>query len=200
TDGRRVDRRSHRRSREENDHRRSERGVQAGGAGRAQGYSLGQRRAAGLGRLHRQPVLERRRRAVDQRDRRYADSRVVVVRQRNGLLGALRGPHGPRGQPAVSRRTLTDLPAAAIDGQRALVREDFNVPLKDGVVTDDSRLRAALPTITYLREKGARIIILSHLGRPTGGPEPKYSLRQIVRPLETLLGSPVEFIPDPATG
>jgi len=100
----------------------------------------------------------------------------------------------------VSRRTLTDLPAAAIDGQRALVREDFNVPLKDGVVTDDSRLRAALPTITYLREKGARIIILSHLGRPTGGPEPKYSLRQIVRPLETLLGSPVEFIPDPATG
>jgi len=100
----------------------------------------------------------------------------------------------------VSRRTLTDLPAAAIDGQRALVREDFNVPLKDGVVTDDSRLRAALPTISYLREKGARVIILSHLGRPTGGPEPKYSLRQIVRPLETLLGSPVEFIPDPATG
>ena len=100
----------------------------------------------------------------------------------------------------MSRRTLTDLPAAAIDGQRALVREDFNVPLKDGVVTDDSRLRAALPTISYLREKGARVIILSHLGRPTGGPEPKYSLRQIVRPLETLLGSPVEFIPDPATG
>lgn len=100
----------------------------------------------------------------------------------------------------MSRRTLTDLPAAAIDGQRALVREDFNVPLKDGVVTDDSRLRAALPTISYLREKGARVIILSHLGRPKGGPEPKYSLRQIVRPLETLLGSPVEFIPDPATG
>ena len=100
----------------------------------------------------------------------------------------------------MSRRTLTDLPAAAIDGQRALVREDFNVPLKDGAVTDDSRLRAALPTISYLREKGARVIILSHLGRPKGGPEPKYSLRQIVRPLETLLGSPVEFIPDPATG
>ena len=100
----------------------------------------------------------------------------------------------------MSRRTLTDLPAAAIDGQRALVREDFNVPLKDGVVTDDSRLRAALPTIKYLREKGARVVILSHLGRPKGGPEPKYSLRQIIRPLETLLGSPVEFIPDPATG
>jgi phosphoglycerate kinase len=100
----------------------------------------------------------------------------------------------------VSRRTLTDLPAAAIDGQRALVREDFNVPLKDGVVTDDSRLRAALPTLSFLREKGARVVILSHLGRPKGGPEPKYSLRQIIRPLETLLGSPVEFIADPATG
>jgi len=100
----------------------------------------------------------------------------------------------------VSRRTLTDLPAAAIDGQRALVREDFNVPLKDGVVSDDSRLRAALPTMTYLREKGARVIILSHLGRPKAAPDPKYSLRQIIRPLETLLGSPVEFIPDPATG
>jgi phosphoglycerate kinase len=100
----------------------------------------------------------------------------------------------------VKKRSLRDLPAEALDGKRALVREDFNVPLKDGVVTDDGRLRAALPTITYLREKGARVVILSHLGRPKGGPEPKYSLRQIVRDLERLLGAPIEFIPDPAQG
>jgi len=100
----------------------------------------------------------------------------------------------------VKKRSLRDLPAEALDGKRALVREDFNVPLKDGVVTDDGRLRAALPTLTYLREKGARVVILSHLGRPKGGPEPKYSLRQIVRDLERLLGVPIEFIPDPAQG
>ena len=100
----------------------------------------------------------------------------------------------------MKKRSLRDLPAEALDGKRALVREDFNVPLKDGVVTDDARLRAALPTITYLREKGARVVILSHLGRPKAGPEPKYSLRQIVRDLERLLGAPIEFIPDPAQG
>ena len=100
----------------------------------------------------------------------------------------------------MKKRSLSSLPAEALDGKRVLVREDFNVPLKDGVVTDDGRLRAALPTLTYLREKGARVVILSHLGRPKGGPEPKYSLRQIVRDLERLLGAPIEFIPDPAQG
>src|SRR5439155_5862801 len=95
------------------------------------------------------------------------------------------------------KRTLRDLPAAALDGKRALVRVDFNVPLKDGRVTDDTRIRAALPTINYLREKGARVILLSHLGRPTGV-EPAFSLKHIVRDLERLLGAPVEVIPDPA--
>jgi phosphoglycerate kinase len=100
----------------------------------------------------------------------------------------------------VTKRTLADLPAAALDGQRALVRVDFNVPLKDGGVADDGRIRAALPTINYLREKGARIVLLSHLGRPKAGPDPKFSLTQIRRDVERLLGTPVEFIPDPATG
>ncbi len=100
----------------------------------------------------------------------------------------------------MTKRTLADLPAAALDGQRALVRVDFNVPLKDGGVADDGRIRAALPTINYLREKGARIVLLSHLGRPKAGPDPKFSLTQIRRDVERLLGTPVEFIPDPATG
>ena len=91
-------------------------------------------------------------------------------------------------------RSLESLPASALEGQRALVRVDFNVPLKNGTVTDDSRIRAALPTIKYLRDHGARVVLLSHLGRPKGGPEPKYSLRQILRDVEKLIGVPVEFI------
>jgi phosphoglycerate kinase len=100
----------------------------------------------------------------------------------------------------LSKRSLRDLPPQALDGKRALVRVDFNVPLKNGQVTDDTRLRASLPTIKYLRDKGARVVLLSHLGRPKGGPDPQYSLQQIVRPLEGLLGAPVEFIPDPESG
>jgi len=94
----------------------------------------------------------------------------------------------------MTKRSLESLPGSALEGKRALVRVDFNVPLKNGVVTDDTRIRAALPTIAYLREHGARVVLLSHLGRPKGGPEPKYSLRQIVRDVEKLIGAPVEFI------
>lgn len=98
----------------------------------------------------------------------------------------------------MTKRSLRDLPPAALDGKRALVRVDFNVPLKDGAVADDLRIRAALPTIAYLREKGARVVLLSHFGRPKG-PDPKSSLRLIVRDLERLLGAPVEFLPDPTS-
>ncbi len=99
----------------------------------------------------------------------------------------------------MSKRSLRDLPPAALDGKRALVRVDFNVPLRDGAVSDETRIRAAVPTIRYLREKGARVVLLSHLGRPKG-PDPKASLKLILRDLERILGTPVEFIPDPATG
>ena len=98
----------------------------------------------------------------------------------------------------MNKRSLRDLPPQALDGKRALTRVDFNVPLKNGKVTDDTRLRASLPTIKYLRDKGARVVLLSHLGRPKGGPDPQYSLKQIVPDFEKLLGAPVEFIPDPA--
>ncbi|MDX2058366.1 MAG: phosphoglycerate kinase [Gemmatimonadales bacterium] len=95
------------------------------------------------------------------------------------------------------KRTLASLDPSRLDGQRALVRVDFNCPVKDGVVTDDTRIRASLPTIKYLREKGARVVLCSHFGRPKGGPDPKYSIKPCVRPLETLLGVPVSFLVNP---
>jgi phosphoglycerate kinase len=95
------------------------------------------------------------------------------------------------------RRGLDSLDPAAIEGRRALVRVDFNCPIKDGTVTDNTRIRAALPTIKYLRDKGARLVLLSHLGRPKGGPDPKYSMQPVVRELERLLGAPVTFLAEP---
>ena len=95
------------------------------------------------------------------------------------------------------KRTLESLDKGSLEGRRALVRVDFNCPIKDGVVTDDTRIRAALPTIKYLRDRGARLVLLSHLGRPKKGPDPKYSMQPVVRALEKLLGAPVTFLPDP---
>ncbi len=95
------------------------------------------------------------------------------------------------------KRTLQSLDKTSLDGRRALVRVDFNCPIKDGVVSDDTRIRAALPTIKYLRDRGARLVLLSHLGRPKKGPEAKYSMQPVVKALEKLLGAPVTFLPDP---
>ena len=99
----------------------------------------------------------------------------------------------------MSKRTLGQLEGARLDGQRVVVRVDFNVPMANGTVTDDTRIRASLPTITYLRERGARVVLLSHLGRPKAPGDPKYSLRPVVRVLEGLLGLPVTFLEDPTS-
>jgi len=81
-------------------------------------------------------------------------------------------------------------------GQRVLVRVDFNVPVKDGKVTDDTRIDGAVPTIRWLADHGGRVILMSPLGRPKGGPEPKYSLRPVAARLAERLGRPVAFADD----
>ncbi|MHB1627749.1 MAG: phosphoglycerate kinase [Bacilli bacterium] len=84
----------------------------------------------------------------------------------------------------------------AVQGKRVFVRVDFNVPLENGVITDDTRIRAALPTIQYLRGQGARIVLASHLGRPHGERAPALSLRPVRDRLAQLLQAPVEFCED----
>jgi phosphoglycerate kinase len=94
----------------------------------------------------------------------------------------------------VGSRRLSDLDVA---GKRVLVRVDFNVPIKNGAIGDDTRIRASLPTITYLLDKGATVILASHLGRPKGKPNPELSLRPVAERLSSLLdGRPVQFAED----
>jgi phosphoglycerate kinase len=99
----------------------------------------------------------------------------------------------------MPKKGLDSLANQPLEGLRALVRVDFNVPIKDGRVTDTTRIDAALPTIRWLRERGSRVILLSHLGRPKGKPDPKYSMRPVASALESALGIPVTFLDDPTS-
>ncbi|HEX9248770.1 MAG TPA: phosphoglycerate kinase, partial [Gemmatimonadaceae bacterium] len=95
----------------------------------------------------------------------------------------------------MRKKNVRDLSDAQVRGKRALVRVDFNVPLDDdGNITDDTRIRASLPTIQLLLDRGARPVILSHLGRPKGKPDPKYSLQPVSNRLQELAGCTVIFV------
>jgi len=93
----------------------------------------------------------------------------------------------------MNKLTIQDLD---LRGKRVFIRVDFNVPLKDGVVTDDTRIRETLPTLRLAIQKGGRLVLASHLGRPKGGPEPKYSLLPVAKKLEQLIEKPVRFSSD----
>ncbi len=93
----------------------------------------------------------------------------------------------------MDKKSIKDI---NVKGKRALVRVDFNVPMKSGQVTDDRRMRAALPTINYLLENGASVVLMSHLGRPKGGPDPKYAMDPVAVKLSELLGRPVKKLND----
>jgi phosphoglycerate kinase len=90
-------------------------------------------------------------------------------------------------------RSIKDLDIA---GKRVFIRVDFNVPIKNGTIADDTRIRSSLPTIRYALERGAIVILASHLGRPKGKPSPEYSLQPVATRLSELLGRPVEFAED----
>ncbi len=92
------------------------------------------------------------------------------------------------------KKTVRDI---ELKGKRALVRCDFNVPLKDGIITDDNRIEAALPTIEYLIRQGARVVLMSHLGRPGGEPKPECSLKPVADRLSELLKKDVIFADSP---
>jgi phosphoglycerate kinase len=104
-------------------------------------------------------------------------------------------PYRERDRDLLNRTEMNKLIIKDLDlrGKRVFLRVDFNVPLKDGVVTDDTRIRETLPTLKLAIEKGGRLVLASHLGRPKGGPDPKYSLHPAARKLEDLLGKPVVF-------
>ncbi len=93
----------------------------------------------------------------------------------------------------MAKLSLEDLDVA---GKRVLVRVDYNVPLKDGEITDDTRIVASLPTVRNLVERGARVVLMSHLGRPKGTADPKYSLEPVAKRLAKLLGREIRFVDD----
>ncbi|NFG41383.1 phosphoglycerate kinase [Clostridium botulinum] len=92
-----------------------------------------------------------------------------------------------------NKKTIEDI---QVKGKKVLVRCDFNVPLKDGVITDENRLNGAIPTIKYLVENGAKVILCSHMGKPKGEPKPELSLAPVAKRLSELLGKEIKFAPD----
>ncbi len=93
----------------------------------------------------------------------------------------------------MALRTVRDL---ELSGKRVLVRVDYNVPLKNGAVTDATRIEASLPTLKYIIDQGGSLVLMSHLGRPKGTPDPEYSLKPVAEKLSEMIGRPVQFVSD----
>src|ERR1700733_1934705 len=93
----------------------------------------------------------------------------------------------------MARKSVAEID---VKGKRVLMRVDFNVPIENGKITDDRRIAQTLPTIQNVLQRGGRVILMSHLGRPKGGAEPKYSLAPAAKRLGELLAKPVQFVND----
>jgi len=111
-------------------------------------------------------------------------------------MGSVKVARMPMRALEMAKKSVGDLTEADLKGKRVFVRADFNVPLEKGKITDDTRIRGAIPTIKYLTSKGAKVLLSSHLGRPKGGYEAKYSLAPITPRLSELLGQEVKLVPD----
>merc|ERR1719267_168539 len=96
----------------------------------------------------------------------------------------------------MAKKSVSDLTEADLKGKAVLIRCDLNVPLDGKTITDDTRIRASVPTVKYLMDKGAKVGICSHLGRPKEGPEDKFSLGPVAPRLTELLGTEVKMAPD----
>src|ERR687891_2544967 len=93
-------------------------------------------------------------------------------------------------------KTIDELLSEGVAGKRVFVRADLNVPLADGTITDDGRIRAVLPTVKALADAGAKVVVASHLGRPKGAPDPAFSLAPAAGRLGEILGQDVAFATD----
>src|SRR3954469_11756229 len=96
----------------------------------------------------------------------------------------------------MQKKTIADLPADALNGRKVLVRVDYNVPLENGSISDDTRITATLPTLRYLLDKNAAVILVSHLGRPKAKRNDAMSLAPVAKRLAELLDKPVQFTTD----
>jgi phosphoglycerate kinase len=120
----------------------------------------------------------------------------VIINSIVAFQGPMRSMRAMQTFLEMAKKSVGDLPDGDLKGKRVLVRCDLNVPLKDGVITDDTRIRGSIPTIEYLVSKGAKVLLSSHLGRPKDGPEPKFSLAPVAPRLSELLGKEVNLLPD----
>ena len=165
-----------------------------------------QRGAAGVGGFQSKSAFGDRRCQPDQRRRQTPGESHRLVRQRMGLCLPGMRPHRPYRPPLtphdpakdwtmpLRKRSIQDI---SLRGKRVFMRVDFNVPLDaQGRVTDDTRIQASVPTIRYATESGAKVILASHLGRPAGKPDPKYSLEPVGARLAGLLGQDVMMAGD----
>lgn len=122
---------------------------------------------------------------------------VLAITSNAFTLGGSRGiSTSMRSFLEMAKKSVGDLTEADLKGKRVFVRADFNVPLKEGVITDDTRIRGAIPTIKYLKDKGAKVLLSSHLGRPKSGPEAKFSLGPVTPRLSELLDTDVKLVGD----